>query len=384
LPIAGLMILWMLVRALRGAGTARRSAIVSAFVLTAAVLMAAALLLLMSLQTFGTWLPDYYTGARLAASDRFGTALVAHLVSPSRGVLIFAPAAALALGAVLLWPRRVLPVPLAGLALAWFGLHLLIVSRFPHWWGGFSFGSRLMVDALPGIFLLLCAAAAVVRDSSQRWRVAGLSALLAAGAAGIWINSAEGLFNRVTESWNVSPEIDKYPGYAFDWRLPQFLSTRARLEARQQRHDRWLLPQLHPGVDYTAASTVLEFHGWSALDHVDGSAVRQSARGTPSLRFLVSEETLRDAELLMLTLALGAERPLTGEVWFNGRLVATLTLRDPELGYYVLGIPRRHVRTLEYDVLESNVLEWHAAGERQDGPILLWGVRVHAARRRTS
>jgi hypothetical protein len=86
----------------------------------------------------------------------------------------------------------------------------------------------------------------------------------------------------------------------------------------------------------------------------------------------------------MLTLALGAERPLTGEVWFNGRLVATLTLRDPELGYYVLGIPRRHVRTLEYDVLESNVLEWHAAGERQDGPILLWGVRVHAARRRTS
>ena len=384
LPIAGLVILWMFACALKMPATTRRSAIVSACALTAAVAVAAALLLLMSALTFGTWLPDYYTGARVAASDRFWTALVAHLVSPSRGALIFAPAAALALGAVLLWPRRVLRVPLAALALAWVCLHLLIVARFPYWWGGFSFGSRLMVDVFPGVFLLLCAAAVVVRDRSRRWRVAGLIALLAAGAAGIWINSVQGLFNPVTASWNVSPEIDKYPGYAFDWRLPQFLSTRPRLEARQERHDRWLLPPLQPTIDYSAASARLELQGWSALEAVDRAEVRRPGGGTPSLRFLVSEETVRDVELLMLTLALGAGRALTGEVWFNGRPVAHVALQEPGPNYYVVAIPRRYVRTLEYDVLKSNVVEWRARGEGQDTPIALWGLRVHAARRRTS
>jgi hypothetical protein len=382
--LAGLVIAWMFARALRTPAAARRAAIVNALGLTAAVVVAASLLLLMSSLTFGTWLPDYYTGARVAASDRFGTALVAHLVSPSRGVLIFAPAAALALSAVLIWPLRVLRFPLAGLAMAWVGLHLLIVSRFPYWWGGFSFGSRLMVDALPGIFLLLCAAAAVVRDRSSRWRVAGLIVLLVSGAAGAWINSVQGLFNPVTGSWNVSPEIDTYPGYALDWRLPQFLSTRPRLGARQQRHDRWLLPPLQASVDYTPGSPRLTLDGWSPPEGGGRAEVRRAGPGTPSLRFLVSEETLRGAELLMLTLALGADRAATGDVWFNGRPVAHVTLHGPGPDYYVVAIPRRHVRTLEYDVLESNVLEWHATGEAQGAPVLLWGLRVQPARRRAS
>src|SRR5262245_28951755 len=29
------------------------------------------------------------------------------------------------------------------------GLHLAVVSRFPYWWGGYSYGSRLLVDVLP-------------------------------------------------------------------------------------------------------------------------------------------------------------------------------------------------------------------------------------------
>jgi hypothetical protein len=382
--LAGLVILWMFGRAATSASTERRSAIVSAVALSAAVLVTLALLVLMSRLIYGTWLPDYYIGARLAASDRFGTALMAHLVSPSRGLLIFAPAAALALVATLLFPRRVLQVPLAALALVWVCLHLVIVSRFPYWWGGYGFGSRLLVDVLPGVFVFSCAAAAAVCGSSRHWRVLGLLALVPAAAAGIWINSVQGLFNSSTATWNASPNIDRFPGYAFDWHLPQFWATEARLSERRRRHERWLRAPLQPNVDYTARSTRLEFLDWSTVEHFEGSALRRSVGGTPSVRFLVGDDTLRGAERMMITLGVGAERPLTGQVWLNGQQVAHLTIRSREPEYYVIGIPRALVRTIEYDVLKSNVLEWRGTLEREQTPLLLWALRVHAGRRRAS
>jgi len=382
--LAGLVILWMFGRAAASPSTERRSAIVSALALSAAVLVSSALLMLMSRLTYGTWLPDYYIGARLAASDRFGTALMAHLVSPSRGLLIFAPAAALALVGALLSPRRVLQVPLAALGLVWLCLHLVIVSRFPYWWGGYGFGSRLLVDVLPGVFVFSCAVAAAVCGSSRHWRVLGLLALVPAAAAGIWINSVQGLFNPSTVTWNASPNIDRFPGYAFDWHLPQFRATEARLAERRRRHERWLRAPLQPNVDYTVRSTGLEFLDWSNVEHIEGSALRRSVGGTPSVRFLVGEDTFRRAERMMLTLRVGAERPLTGQVWLNGQRVAHLTIRSREPEYYVIGIPRALVRTIEYDVLESNVLEWRGTLEREETPILLWGLRVHAGRPRAS
>jgi hypothetical protein len=61
--------------------------------------------------------------------------------------------------------------------------------------------------------------------------------------------------------------------------------------------------------------------------------------------------------------------------------VAHLTIRSREPEYYVISIPRALVRTIEYDVLESNVLEWRGTPGREESPILLWALRVHAVRR---
>jgi hypothetical protein len=135
-------------------------------------------------------------------------------------------------------------------------------------------------------------------------------------------------------------------------------------------------------VEYTARSTRLEFIGWSTVEHFEGSALKTPVGGTPSVRFLVGEGTLGGAERMMITLGVGAERPLTGQVWLNGQRVADLTIRSREPEYYVIGVPRALVRTIEYDVLESNVLEWHGTPEREETPILLWALRVHAGRRR--
>ena len=85
---------------------------------------------------------------------------------------------------------------------------------------------------------------------------------------------------------------------------------------------------------------------------------------------------------MMLTLGIGAERPVAGQVWFNGHRVAALTIRGGGPEYYVIAIPRALVRTIEYNVLESNVLEWRGMRARQDVPILLWALRVHPGRQR--
>lgn len=382
--LAGLVILWQCGRAVTAPPSDRRPAIVGVLSLSAAVAVPLALLILMSWLTYGTWLPDYYIGTRLAANDRFATALMAHLVSPSRGLLNFAPAVAVALAVALLSPRRVLHVPLATLALVWIAIHLAVVSRFFIWWGGYSYGSRLLVDVLPGVFVVSCAAAAAVRSGSRRWRVAGLIALIAAGATGIWINSVQGLFNPATAAWNASPSIDRFPGYAFDWRLPQFLATSARLNDRLRRHDRWLRAPLEPDTDYTAQSTRLQFFDWSSVEDVDGAPLKKSIQRTASVRFLIGEGMLHGAERMMLTLSIVAERPLAGQVWFNGRRIAQVTIAGPGPENYVIGIPRALVRTIEYDVLESNLLEWRGMLARDDAPILLRALRVHAAGRRAS
>jgi len=373
---AGLATLWMWGRAATSPPAARRPAMIDAVALSAATALPLVLLVVMSRLTYATWLPDYYIGMRLAASDRVGTALIAHLVSPSRGLLIFAPIVIPALAVALLSPRRALHAPLAGLALVWVCLHLAVVSRFPYWWGGYSYGCRLLVDVLPGVFVLVCAAAAVVHGSSRPWRRLGLLALLAAGAAGIWINSVQGLFNSATAAWNLSPSIDNFPGYAFDWKLPQFLATQARLDDRRQRHDRWLRPPLEADADYTADRTRVEYIDWSSVEDLGGSAVRRSIGATASIRFLLGDDMVRGAERLMVTLGISAERPLAGQVWFNGHRVADLTMQGAGPEYYVIGVPRAFVRTIQYDVLESNVLEWRT---RQNLPIRLWALRVHPA-----
>ena len=379
--IGGLAILWIVARAVQVPSVERRPALASTLALASAVIASPILLMAMSRVTYGTWLPDYYAGARVAASERFGTAVAAHLISPSRGLLIFAPIAALAAVAACLRPRRVLGAPLVPLAVTWLALHLVVVSRFPHWWGGYSYGSRLMVDVLPAVFVLIGAAAAAVQERSRLWRATGLVALVLAAASGIWINSVQGLFNPATKAWNAWPNIDLFPGYAFDWRAPQFLASDAQLDERMRRHEQWIRPALDANVHYPPASPRLELRGWSLVEPGEGSSPARAAERTASVRFLIGEPTLRATDRLMLTLGVAAARPTTGEVWFNGGRVAELTVR-PEPEYHVIAIPRSLVRTMEYDVLDANVLEWRATSGGGEAGFELRSLRVHAGRRR--
>ena len=179
---------------------------------------------------FGQWLPDYYLPQRLGG-DTFWLALYGNLASPSRGLLIYSPFI------LLVWLCRPAAVRDFGLGRAWLLIalgwpvaHLLVISRFPHWWAGASFGARLMTDALPGLFLLTLRAWPVTaRTACTR---AAIGVLVLSAAFSIYVNAYRGTFVEATAAWNHRPDIDQHPGLVFDWRYPQFMHNWRRHESR--------------------------------------------------------------------------------------------------------------------------------------------------------
>jgi len=190
-----------------------------------------------SLNEFGQYLPDYYLPARLDGEYRgsftFLDSLHGNLLSPARGLLIFSPFL-LGVGLVKRKQDAAVSSPYAWLlvGLIWPLTHVLVISRFPHWWAGHSFGPRLMTDALPGIYLL------TVRLWPNRLDWRGASAKLRnavfVGAIlfSVAVNTGQGLFNPYTAKWNGEPNVDTHPRYLFDWRYPQFLYNPLMHEAR--------------------------------------------------------------------------------------------------------------------------------------------------------
>jgi len=110
--------------------------------------------------------------------------------------------------------------------------HLIVISGFDHWWGGFCYGSRLTTGLVPWLVLLAvlgikamlsAAASATAKTPRLAWAVQ-LSVGTALLVASIFIN-ARGAIARETWLWNVYPvNVDRQPGRLWSWRDPQMLA----------------------------------------------------------------------------------------------------------------------------------------------------------------
>lgn len=98
---------------------------------------------------FSTGLPPYYLPSRLHNDDII-TALLGNTVSPSRGLFVFMPF----LATMFLFKIRNTFKDWWILGIGWPILHIVSVCTYPVWWGQMSFGPRLLVDCMPGIFIL--------------------------------------------------------------------------------------------------------------------------------------------------------------------------------------------------------------------------------------
>lgn len=195
------------------------------------------LLVAWSLSHVGTVLPPYFSAARLT-SRRLGEALAGNLISPARGVLIYTPVL-LFVGWLLACYRRQIRRPdLAALGCGVVTLHWLTISAYPHWWGGYSYGPRLMTDLVPWLAMLtvlgLEARGRTVPAPGKRRRIEGAIGM-ALLLASVGMHAVGGL-SKASGRWNAHPvDVDRMPQRVWDWSDPQFLAWRAERSGGDQR-----------------------------------------------------------------------------------------------------------------------------------------------------
>jgi len=191
------------------------------------------LFVLYSLSEFNQILPNYYMPKRLSGGD-FGLALMANTFSPSRGLFVFSPFLLLFfIGFKDLY--RVFRENITLLIiLIWIIVHLIIISKFPHWSGGWCYGSRFMSDVLPAIYLIfIILLSYIFKTGNIKKRIVVSIFLILSISFSIYSNAIMGLFsNNCAVLWNKFPTRD-YELY-FDWKYPQFLHT-------DNMHDRRLV-----------------------------------------------------------------------------------------------------------------------------------------------
>lgn len=201
------------------------------------------LFLLWSRLEFGQWLPAYYTVARVqVARAPLWVGIYGNLFSPSRGLFIFSPFFALVFVGALVYWRALQKYPLFWMGVAWMGLHMWLVARAASWWGGYSFGPRLLVDVLwapiLGTIFLWPVTKERLRPTSQRVVIA---VYLATGAFAVYVHSYQGLYNENTAYWNrlvePAPAAETAAlGDLFAWRYAQPLASNemvCRLQAEK-------------------------------------------------------------------------------------------------------------------------------------------------------
>ena len=102
-------------------------------------------------------------------------------------------------------------------------LHTVLISNFSIWWGGHSFGPRLMTDIVP----FLCYFVAFnfqLGDAVASWKRQAVAAVVAMFAAVSFLIHAQGALRNPPMAWNATPDnIDQNPSRLFDWSDPQFM-----------------------------------------------------------------------------------------------------------------------------------------------------------------
>lgn len=231
----------------------------------------------------GDWLPSYYRHTKLAPGH-FWAGFYGSLLSPGRGLLVYSPLL-LPVAAVLAGLRRQLPTGrLAAMAVAVAVGHAAMLGLYPSWWGGHSFGARLMLDTLPWTTLLCAIAVAAILDlpfvqlrlRQGFWLAAGLAL-----ASGSWIHW-RGVTDPRTFRWNSWPaELTAHDRRFFDWRLPQFM---AGLAAQPLPQPVPPLPGGHQLAVGQAANDLYLLEGWGdpegAFRWSDGDHARLAWQST--------------------------------------------------------------------------------------------------------
>jgi hypothetical protein len=171
-----------------------------------------------------------YNPGMLDFPQEFWRRLYGLLFSPSRGLFVFSPLTLVPLYLTIRYWKILPDRRLATLALVIIGMHLVMVSSWVVWWGGASYGPRLLLEVVPWFVLLaILGFSAFVEDHSlafcQRSITISITALALAVSIG---TNAPGALVRNSIDWR--PLDPDHLQVLWDWHDPQFLCWVQRLQ----------------------------------------------------------------------------------------------------------------------------------------------------------
>ena len=305
---------------------------------------------------FQQLLPSYFRPGRLLFG-KFWIALPGNLISPSRGLLIFVPTIIFVFYMLIRFRTHLPNKRLVAVAIIAIVTQLIVISGFDHWWGGHSYGPRLMTASVPWLVLLatlglkamLHSRGAAGNDVNVRgrFRQNALSYVgLALLAFSVFVH-ARGAMSPATSVWNSLPEnVDENPARLWDWRQPQFLAG--------------LLPPPFPAnvpvltkgtrIDFTTRdSEKYLWYGWSIAE--PESRWTNAAHAT--IFFSLDEIAPLTLQLEMAPF-LVPDKLSKQRVSFklNDQPIGDLSLTDTELRIYEVSLPAKSLR-------QKNVLDFY-------------------------
>lgn len=306
-PAAACLLPGLLAWAWRGRPS-RRSLLAAGLVALAALPVGALLL---------PHLPLYFSPAKLHPQTPLLHGLYGTLLSPSRGLFVYCPFALPVLAAA--WPARLWRLPLARLAMAWLGTQVLLLSIKGNWWGGNSFGPRLLTEALPALGLAAALAWQALPPPRRGWA----TSFVGLGALAVAVNSGQGLWNPAVLAFNRGPDPKAAEQILLSWRYPQFLATATAVRQRDLELQEQRLRPLPLGEPAEAMTDLLVFVDFHPFE----SGWRRGGLRS-SLRFRPSGLAPDGSYLLELRASVLRQQPV--QLLLQGQPLEQATLTPPE------------------------------------------------------
>jgi hypothetical protein len=149
-------------------------------------------------------------------------ALAGVLASPSRGLFVYTPIFFFSIAGMIRALAARWQAPLTGYLIAVIaGNWLLMGVYFRFWWGGHSYGPRLLSDLTPFLVFFLIPPLMKWRDCGKPLTPAVVFILLLAVSGFI---HSRGARSADVYNWNTTPDnVDQHTARLWDWRDPQFL-----------------------------------------------------------------------------------------------------------------------------------------------------------------
>jgi hypothetical protein len=159
-----------------------------------------------NLAIYHSILPPYYQPGRISAASDMSEGMLGTLISPARGLFVYSPV----------------------LVLAFSGFAFALQESRERWWGGHTYGPRLMADALPFLAYFVSFNFPRVWSLAPWPRRAAILGVVVLTTPSLILH-AEGALLYGSYLWNVRPQnVDQARYRLWDWKDPPFLRISQR------------------------------------------------------------------------------------------------------------------------------------------------------------